>query len=365
MSQSSHPTSSSTNANQNDKKRKNVDENSSTEPHTKKVATEENQTNHSNQSVAQPAQNSTNLLDSSKLRGLGPITDSESEEDEKSKVGNVQPKQVAQETSRTEAFRNYEDSSRQQTVANFYREHHRLQTYDYVLEAEKKFLKLDKKTMSLWEAVNFVDEIVDNSDPDTEDNQTIHLVQTAESLRKLFPGEEYDWLHLTGFLHDLGKLLAHPKMHNLDQVFVVGDTHPVGCAFDPSIVFFDFVKENPDYKNDKYNTKLGVYQEGCGLDKVHMTFGHDEYMYQVCKQNNSKLPEEALYIIRYHSFYPWHNKGAYDHLCNDKDRKMLEWVRKFQLHDLYSKLPERPDLKKTLPYYRKLMDKYFPPALRW
>ena len=48
--------------------------------------------------------------------------------------------------------------------------------------------------MSLWEAVQYLDEIVDNSDPDTEDNQTIHLVQTGESLRKLYPGDEYDWV---------------------------------------------------------------------------------------------------------------------------------------------------------------------------
>jgi len=217
----------------------------------------------------------------------------------------------------------------------------------------------------LWEATDFLNEIVDDSDPDTDTTQIIHLVQTAESLRKLYPGDEYDWLHLTGFLHDLGKLLAHQKMHNLQQIFVVGDTYPVGCAFDPKIIFYPYLKDNPDFKNEKYNTKFGVYKEGCGLDNVHMSFGHDEYMYQVCKQNNCKLPDEALYIIRYHSFYPWHDKNAYDYLCNDKDRKMLEWVRKFQAHDLYSKVPEKPDLKKTLPYYRKLVDKYFPPVLRW
>jgi inositol oxygenase len=298
-------------------------------------------------------QRSNELLDSKKLR-LGPI-----EDDEKPS----EPSPAA----RNEAFRNYEDAAnkRHATVSKFYHEHHTKQTFDFVLECERKYNKLEKKQMSMWDATQLLNEIVDDSDPDTEFSQIIHLVQTGESLRKLFPGEEYDWLHLTGFIHDLGKLLAHPKMHGLEQFCVVGDTFPVGCAHDPAIVYHDSLKENPDFHNPKYNTKLGIYREGCGLDNVHMTYGHDEYMYQVCVQNGCTLPPQALAIIRYHSFYPWHNKGAYDHLCNDTDRKMLEWVKKFQLHDLYSKLPETPDLNKTLPYYKKLMEKYFPPVLRW
>jgi len=297
------------------------------------------------------------MLDSAELRGLGPIEDDEEDNDAGATNDN--------KTARTEPFRNYEDSTRQSTVENFYHQHHRLQTFDWVKDCQKKFLKLDKAKMSLWEATEFLNEIVDNSDPDTDATQIVHLLQTGESLRMMYPGDEYDWLHLTGFIHDLGKLLAHPKMHNLEQYFVVGDTYPVGCAYDPNIVFYDYVKENPDYDNPKYNTKLGIYKEGCGLDNVNMTFGHDEYLYQVCVQNKSTLPEEGLYIIRYHSFYSWHEKSGYDYLCNDKDRKMLEWVRKFQKHDLYSKLPEKPNLEKTLPYYKKLMAKYFPAVLNW
>jgi len=216
------------------------------------------------------------------------------------------------------------------------------------------------------EAVNMVGEIIDDSDPDTDASQITHLLQTGESLKLMYPGEEYDWLHLTGFLHDLGKILAHPKMHNLEQIYVVGDIHPVGCAFDPNIVMYDFLKGNPDFNDPRFNTKLGVYSEGCGLENVKMTFGHDEYMAQVCLQNKCLLPEEAIYIIRYHSFYAWHDKNAYDYLCNDKDRKMLDWVRKFQKHDLYSKLPEKPNPAKCLPYYEKLIDKYFPErVLKW
>ena len=75
-----------------------------------------------------------------------------------------------------------------------------------------------------------------------------------------------------------------------------------------------------------------MYEPGCGLDKVLMSFGHDEYLYRVLIGNEQcQLPEESLYIIRFHSFYPWHTGGDYDHLCNDKDRSMLKWIREFKL----------------------------------
>lgn len=83
------------------------------------------------------------------------------------------------------------------------------------------------------------------------------------------------------------------------------------------------------------------------------------------KHNKVTLPEEAFYVVRYHSFYPWHHKGAYTHLTNEQDREMLFWVKEFQKHDLYSKLPEKPSVEKLMPYYKSLIAKYFPDVLEW
>jgi inositol oxygenase len=262
-------------------------------------------------------------------------------------------------------FRNYVDSAAQSRVENFYHLQHKNQSYEWAKAKREDMGKLNKLEMSLWDAALLLNEIVDDSDPDTDDAQIVHLLQTAESIRRKFPGEEYDWFHLTGFIHDLGKILAHPKVFNEPQWAVVGDSHPLGCEFATEIVFQQYLPENPDYNNPKYNTKFGVYHEGVGLENVVFTYGHDEYMYQVCVGNKSTLPLEALYVIRFHSFYPWHNKGAYDHLCNDQDRAMLKWVKEFQLHDLYSKLPEKIDVQALLPYYKGLMAKYFPAVCRW
>jgi inositol oxygenase len=44
---------------------------------------------------------------------------------------------------------------------------------------------------------------------------------------------------------------------------------------------------------------------------------------------------------------------------------MLNWVQKFNSHDLYSKSPVRPDWDRLRPYYAALIDRYLPGKLRW
>ena len=70
-------------------------------------------------------------------------------------------------------------------------------------------------------------------------------------------------------------------------------------------------------------------------------------------------------MIRYHSFYPWHKEGAYTHLTNEQDARMLPEVQKFNPYDLYSKGDERPDVEALSPYYRELVEEFFPTPLRW
>jgi inositol oxygenase len=77
------------------------------------------------------------------------------------------------------------------------------------------------------------------------------------------------------------------------------------------------------------------------------------------------LPEEALYMIRYHSFYACHRERAYEHLMNECDRRMFEWVRAFNPYDLYSKSDRRPDAKALRPYYEELIGEYFPAQVSW
>jgi inositol oxygenase len=252
-------------------------------------------------------------------------------------------------------FRNYEDPARD-TVREFYRMNHKCQTYDFVLKKREEYLKFEKKEMTLWEAVEFLNTLVDDSDPDIDLDQTQHLLQTSESIRA---DGHPDWFILTGFLHDLGKVLC---LFGEPQWAVVGDTFPVGCRFSDKIVYPEFFNANPDIDDARYNTKYGVYAPNCGLDNVLMSWGHDEYLYHIMKDY---LPEPALYMIRYHSFYAQHREQAYDHLLNDHDQKMFKWVRTFNPYDLYSKSPVPPNVKELRPYYEDLAAKYLPDTLNF
>ncbi|KAI3429126.1 Aldo_ket_red domain-containing protein [Psidium guajava] len=263
-----------------------------------------------------------------------------------------------------QTFRDYDaESERQMSVEHFYRTNHINQTFEFVKRMREEYGKLNRVEMSIWECCELLNEFVDESDPDLDEPQIEHLLQTAEAIRKDYPNE--DWLHLTGLIHDLGKVLLHHSFGALPQWAVVGDTFPVGCAFDESVVHHKYFKENPDYYSSSYNTKYGVYSEGCGLNNVMMSWGHDDYMYLVAKENKSTLPSAGLFIIRYHSFYALHRAGAYGHLMNEEDVENLKWLKIFNKYDLYSKSKVRIDVEKVKPYYLSLIKKYFPEKLKW
>lgn len=147
----------------------------------------------------------------------------------------------------------------------------------------------------------------------------------------------------------------------------MGDTFPVGCAHDHRVVYPHLFAANPDTHDSRYNTTHGVYAPSCGLRNVHMSFGHDEYLYRVLEHNGHSLPPAALFIIRYHSFYALHQHGAYEHLLDDHDRELLPWLQRFQRFDLYSKGDTKLDVAALKHYYMNLIAKFIPNAnsLKW
>jgi inositol oxygenase len=265
------------------------------------------------------------------------------------------PFQATNPNKARDEFRNYETTARP-SVREFYRLNHRHQSYDFVQSRKRTFLSLDRRQMSVWEAMEFLNTLVDDSDPDTDLSQLEHLLQTAEQIRE---DGQPRWFVLTGLIHDLGKILC---LFGEPQWAVVGDTFPVGCAWSDKIVFHELFADNPDSRVPQYQSRAGVYEEGCGLDKVHLSWGHDEYLYHVVKDH---LPEEGLYMIRYHSFYPAHRESEYTHLMNDRDKAMFQWVRAFNPYDLYTKSHGRPNVNKLRPFYEDLIAEYFPAQLRW
>lgn len=255
----------------------------------------------------------------------------------------------------SDSFRNYAEDTRD-GVKEFYRQNHIQQTVEFNRSVRSRYLPPKTREMGIWQAMDYLNQLVDDSDPDIELPQIAHAMQTAEAIRA---DGHPDWFILTGLIHDMGKMLC---LFDEPQWCVTGDTFPVGCAWSDRIVYPEFFQQNADAEVAEYQTQLGIYKHNCGLDNVMLSWGHDEYLYQVVK---SFVPEEAQYMIRYHSFYAAHKENQYDYLMNDHDRAMFRWVREFNRYDLYTKTDVPPDVSALTPYYEQLVAKFFPEALWW
>lgn len=252
-------------------------------------------------------------------------------------------------------LRSYENDTPQYQL---YRDMHRNQTYDYVKGMKEKYGKCQKTQMTITKAFSLLDNFIDPSDPDLDVPNTIHAYQTAERIRKKYPNDKE--FQIIGLIHDVGKVLfsfGEPSWA------VVGDTYVLGCDFPKSIVYYDTLKESPEYR--KYDM-FGLYKSKCGLDNLMISYGHDEYLYNVLKKNkNHLLSQKYLDVIRYHSLYPWHTNGDYKHLTNKKDEWVLENVVEFNTFDLYSKEDNTLIDIHVKSYYYDILNEYFFGELCW
>ena len=64
--------------------------------------------------------------------------------------------------------------------------------------------QMDRVRKSIWYALDQLAAFVDVSDVDVSLPNHIHAFQTAEGLRAQ---GMHDWLHLTGLIHDCGKMI--------------------------------------------------------------------------------------------------------------------------------------------------------------
>ena len=267
-------------------------------------------------------------------------------------------------------FRNYDDSSRQSTVELHYEMMRRNQTVAHVDRMCRKYHSFDHAKMTVWECFEALKTYVDSSDPDTELPNLEHMMQTAEAIRT---AGEPEWFQLVGLIHDMGKVMflwgaaedGQLGAADFPQWSLGGDTWVVGCALPASAVLPRLNALNPDMQDERYSTEMGMYEARCGLHNLQYAYGHDEYMYQMLLANGATIPESGLAMIRFHSCYPLHSGGDYERFMADGDAELLEWVRKFNQYDLYTKANSRPNVAALWPYYQGLVDKFMPGALKW
>lgn len=290
-------------------------------------------------------------------------------------------------------YRNYEKCNNK--VELLYKNMYINQTYNKKKNIILQ-LKYDKQ-LKIKDIFPLLNKVIDSSDPDTELSQIHHGYQTAQAIKDnffidgklkdiniydLFTNEDWflldnkhkilynttinklydniqdwDWLILIGLIHDLGKVLVLDEFGKFEEWFSVGDIYPLGCNFHKSNIYYnkDYYKLCDDYKIKEFKYDLGIYKNNIGFDNVEMTFSHDYYLAECLTRSNTQLPEEAIYMIRYHSFYTWHtprnNIRGYESLANEKDWKYLPLLKLFQKSDLYSK---KNDLNQT--FDRTLFD---------
>lgn len=77
---------------------------------------------------------------------------------------------------------------------------------------------------------------------------------------------------------------------------VFSESFPVGCAFHCNITYSQFFSVNPDRRRWLYNTSTGMYQQGCGLSAVQMSWTASEYLHQILSVNKTFLPPTAQVI---------------------------------------------------------------------
>lgn len=273
---------------------------------------------------------------------------------------------------KNKTYRNYDNNN----VITQYKLMRMNQTYYYATNIKKYNLERLHNNgikMNVMDYIEKLNDFVDESDPDINISNVHHLYQTAEKIRS---DGHPDWLQLVGFIHDLGKIMGF-IFNNDDtgtsinsQWGIVGDTYILGCRLRNNKVYQDFDVLCPDMKESLYNTDMGIYTKGCGLSSCIMTWGHDEYLYDVLQFNrtinnvNPSFPKIADYIIRFHSLYPWHSFGEYIEFESEFDKENKNWVQLFNKYDLYTKENKIIDFNNNdinlKIYYQQLIKKYFP-----
>ena len=240
-------------------------------------------------------------------------------------------------------------------LLDFYRRHNRDQTLERARALRQRYGARVLGRASVRERFEALAGIRDASDSSLEGmSQLGHALQTADAMRRDGLGE--DWIVL-GLVHDLGKILLRD---GLAPEFVVGDIHPLGCAFSPRIRHAELLEQNPDSREPAYRSRCGIYDEACGLEQVEFCFGHDQYLYDVLRDH---VPHAIAWTIRHHSFQSV--AAEYPHLFDARDVELrASHMQVFARYDLYTK--DRHDASTAhLDEYRELLDRWFPEPLDW
>ena len=235
---------------------------------------------------------------------------------------------------------------------------YRGQSAEFVGRMRRKYAALRGFPMTMPEGLRLLGAVIDNSDPDTSLPNIEHAYQAARAARRLRPDDAM--FQVATLIHDVGKIVT--LFDEVPDWATVGDTFVVGEALPRTAPFHQLAPP-------RVVAPLpgGGGDAGGGLANALVSWGHDEYMFQVLRQNSAAhaLPPRYWNAIRFHSLYAWHTHGYYRHLMSPADHATLRDVQALNACDLYSKDDLDPVGATERERFDTLLSAVFPEPLCW
>jgi inositol oxygenase len=212
------------------------------------------------------------------------------------------------------------------------------QTVGYVQEMHQRYLGFQLAKMSIKDALNLIKRIpchtfgVAKSRTDPGPSLRTLCFKTAEAARD---AGHPDWVQLVALVHELGAVVNFIDMNTAVESeddydwTITCRSRIVGCKAPDRVNFNEFRALNADESDTRYNSSLGMYYHGCGLDKVLLAWTGPEYMYHMLKHNESLIPQEGLAMLRLFSLGDWHSHDEYKQLTNADDAVVQPLVAEF------------------------------------
>jgi inositol oxygenase len=223
-----------------------------------------------------------------------------------------------------------------------------LQTVSFVESMHQEFLSFNKSTMSILEALMLAKEYP--ADPFSGTGPSVRTLSFAAAEHARNAGQP-DWIQFVALTQGLACAVKSTTRMSQEGAFdwtiLDVECRVVGCKATSCGAFSEYRQLNPDENDDRYNTYLGMYKGGEGLEHVLLSWTSNEYMYHMMKHNKVSLPEEGYKILKLSPLVDWHSRGKYQELSTTDDEKVKQSVANF--HDLHhrtklSRLKDGEDL---------------------
>lgn len=209
------------------------------------------------------------------------------------------------------------------------------QSIEYVLKMKQQYSGFNLCKMDIYKALSLMKDLPchcfkiksEESSNVQEISIRSFLFSMAEEARKC---GHPDWFQLIALIHDLGRVIklidktSIKDFQDYDWTIAIM-SRVVGCNPSQSTSFKEFSYLRSDSNDSRYNTNLGIYHEGCGIENLLLTWTGQEYLYSMLKHNEVELPDEGLAIIRYFLLNEWHTHNEFQSLqsFDDEDLKYL------------------------------------------